>query len=83
MVGRKEDKGQIDGGRTDLHQDGICEIPGSCFRIGFARECSRKLKCGRNGRACGMDHHGVNVSPVGRRYASGMLKKFVQQGRSE
>jgi hypothetical protein len=41
------------------------------------------LKCGRNGHACGMGHHGVNVSPAGRRYVSGMLKKAVQKGRSE
>jgi hypothetical protein len=33
------------------------------------------LKRGRRGRACGMSCHGVNVSPAGRRFDSGMLKK--------
>ena len=75
MVGRKEDEGQIDGGCADLHQDGICEIADGSFRIGLARECGRELKRGRGGHACGMGHHGVNVSPAGRRYVSGMLKK--------
>ena len=68
MVGRKEDEGQIDGGRADLHQDGIREIASGGFRIGLARECGRELKRGRGGRACGMNRHGMNVSPVGRRY---------------
>jgi hypothetical protein len=30
-----------------------------------------------------MSCHGVNVSPAGRRFVSGMLKKAVRQGRSE
>jgi hypothetical protein len=30
-----------------------------------------------------MSRHGMNVLPVGRRYVSRMLKKTVQQGRSE
>jgi hypothetical protein len=34
------------------------------------------LKSGRSCRACGRSHHDVmNVSPVGRRYVSRMLKK--------
>ena len=67
MVGGKEDEGQIDGSRADLHQDGICEIAGGSFRIGLARERGRELKRGRSGRACGMSRHGMNMSPVGRR----------------
>ncbi len=43
MVGGKEDEGQIDGGRADLYQDGICEIASGGFRIGLARECGREL----------------------------------------
>lgn len=51
MVGGKKDKGQIDGDRADLHQNGIREIAGGGFRIGLARECGRELKRGRSGRA--------------------------------
>ena len=83
MVGGKEDEGQIDGGRADLHQDGIREIAGGGLRIGLARECGRELKRGWSGRACGMSRHGMNVSPLDRRYVSRMLKKAVQQGHSE
>ena len=61
MVGRKEDKGQIDGGCADLHPDGVCEVAGGGFRIGLSRECGRELKRGRSCRACGMDHHSMNV----------------------
>ena len=62
MVGGKEDEGQIDRGRADLHQNGIREIAGGGFRIGLARECSRELQCGRSGRACGKIHHGTIVT---------------------
>ena len=65
MVGGKEDEGQIDGGRADLHQDGIREIAGGGFRIGLARECGRELKRGRSGRACGRNHLSTNVSSRG------------------
>ena len=44
MVGGKEDEGQIDRGRADLHLNGIREIAGGSFRIGLARECSRELQ---------------------------------------
>ena len=49
MVGRKEDEGQIDGGRAELHPDGIREIASGSFRISLARECGRELKRGRSG----------------------------------
>ena len=75
MVEGEEDESQIDGGCTDLHPDGVREVAGGGFRIGLARECGRKLKCGRSGRAGGMSRHGMNVLPVGRRYVSRMLKK--------
>jgi len=65
MVGGKEDEGQIDGGRTDLRQDGIREIAGGGFRIGLARECGRELQRGRSGRACGIGHCGTNIFPHG------------------
>jgi len=68
MVGREEDEDQIDGGRTDLHPDSVCEIAGGGFRIGLARECGRELKRGRNGRACGMGRHGMNASTRSRRW---------------
>lgn len=61
MVGGEEDKGQIDGGRADLHLDGVREVAGGGFRIGLARECSRELKRGRSCCACGMDRHSMNV----------------------
>ena len=83
MVSGKKDESQIDGGRADLHQDGIREIADGRFRIGFSRECSRELERGWSGHTYGMSCHGVNVSPAGRRFVSGMLKKAVQQGRSE
>ena len=67
MVEGEEDEGQIDGGRANLHPDGVREIAGGGFRIGLARECSRELKRGRSGRACGMGHHGTNVSSRSRR----------------
>ena len=68
MVGGEEDEGQIDGGCADLHQYGVREVAGSGFRIGLARESRRELKRGWSGRACGMSRHGMNVSPIGRRY---------------
>ena len=79
MVGGKEDEGQIDGGRADLPQDGIREIAGGGFRIGFARECGRELKRGGSGGACGMSRHGMNVSSAGLRYAR-PLGPFVPGG---
>ena len=69
MVGGKEDEGQIDRSRADLHHDGIREITSGGFRIGLARECGRELKPGRSGRACGMSRHDMNVLPVGCRYS--------------
>ena len=82
MVGGEENEGQIDGGRADLHPDGVREVAGGGFRIGLARERGRELKRGRSCRACGMGRHGMNVSPVGRRYVNRMLKKTLPQSRS-
>ena len=67
MVGGEEDKGQINGGRAHLHQNGIRKVAGGSFRIGLARECGRELKRSRSGRACRMSPHGMSVSPIGRR----------------
>jgi hypothetical protein len=44
MVGGKEDEGQIDRSRADLHQDGIREITEWRFPYRLARECGRELK---------------------------------------
>ena len=68
MVEGEEDESQIDGSCADLHPDGVREVAGGGFRIGLARECGRELKRGRSGRACRMSRHGMNVSPVCRRY---------------
>ena len=67
MVGGKKDESQIDGGRADLHPDGIREIASRSFRISLARECRRELKRGRSGRADGMRCHGTIISPPSRR----------------
>src|SRR6185503_3165985 len=68
MVGGKEHEGEIDGGRADLHSNGVRKIACGSFRIGLARERGRELKHGRRGRACRMSHHGMNLLPVGRRW---------------
>ena len=75
MVEGEEDEGQIDGGRADLHPDGVREVTDGGFRIGLARESGRELKRGRSRRACRRNHHGMNELPVGRRYVSRMLNK--------
>ncbi len=75
MVGGKEDEGQIDGGRADLHQDGICEIADGSFSIGLARECGCELKRGRSGHAFGIGHYGTNMFSHGCRQISRILKK--------
>ena len=67
MVGGKKDESQIDGGRADLHPDGIREIAGSRFCIGLARECRCELKRGRSGCAERMSRHGMNMSFPSRR----------------
>ena len=64
MVGGEEDKGQIDGGRADLHPNGVREIADGGFRIGLARECGRELKLAGMVVSCGRSHHGAKVSPV-------------------
>ncbi len=53
MVRGKEDEGQIDRSRADLHQNGVREIAGGGLGICFARDGRRELECGGNGRACG------------------------------
>src|SRR6185369_1943775 len=68
MMGREKDECQIDGGCSDLHSYGVCEVAGGSVRIVLARESGRQLQRGWSGRACAMRRHSMPLSPIGPRY---------------